>query len=150
MIRKSFYRFFPTPRFLMTPSFGLDISDQSLKFVELAVAKDGIQMERFGERRISPRIIESGKIKDEKRLKDALLALRREEGIRFVRVSLPEEQVYLFHLRLEKAGLENLREGIELALEEHIPIPAAEAIFDYELLTQIGRSIEVEVAAIPQ
>ncbi|OGI92481.1 hypothetical protein A2933_01050 [Candidatus Nomurabacteria bacterium RIFCSPLOWO2_01_FULL_46_18] len=151
MIRKSFYRFFPTPKFLMAPSFGLDISDQSLKFVELNVTKDGIRMERFGERKISPGIIESGKIKDPKRLKEeVLLPLRREEGIRFVRVSLPEEQVYLFHLRLEKEGLQNLREGIELALEEHIPIPAAEAIFDYEFLNQDARSIEVEVAAIPQ
>jgi len=135
----------------MAPSFGLDISDQSLKFVELNVAKDGIRMGRFGERKIPAGIIESGKIKNPKRLKEeVLLPLRREEGIRFVRVSLPEEQVYLFHLRLEKEGLQNLREGIELALEEHVPIPAAEAIFDYELLNQDARSIEVEVAAIPQ
>ena len=134
----------------MSPSFGLDISDQSLKFVELNVTKDGIHMGHFGERKIPPGIIVSGKINDPKRLKDVLFALRREEGIRFVRVSLPEEQVYLFHLRLQKGSLENLREGIELSLEEHIPIPAAEAIFDYELLAQDAGSIEVEVAAIPQ
>ncbi len=135
----------------MAPSFGLDISDQSLKFVELVVAKNGIRIGRYGERKIPLGIIKSGKIKDTRRLKEeVLLPLRREEGIRFVRVSLPEEQVYLFHLRLEKAGLENLREGIEFSLEEHIPIPAAEAIFDYELLNQDAESVEVEVAAIPQ
>src|SRR3989338_9753111 len=137
MKRNYFYRFFPTPKFLMASSFGLDISDQSLKFVELTIAKDGIRLGRYGERKIPPGIIESGKIRDPKRLtNEVLLPLRREEDIKFVRVSLPEEQVYLFHLRLPKEGLENLREGIELSLEEHIPIPAAEAIFDYEFLNQ--------------
>jgi len=135
----------------MAPSFGLDISDQSIKFVEFLIASNGIRMGRWGERKIPPGIIESGKIKNPKRLiAEVLLPLRKNDGIRFVRVSLPEEQVYLFHLRLEKEGLENLREGIELSLEEHIPIPAAEAIFDYELIAQDEKTVEVEVAAIPQ
>jgi len=134
----------------MAPSFGLDISDESLKFVELVPAKSGIRVVRFGERKIPVGIIESGKIKDPKKLKEVLLSLRKEEGIRFVRVSLPEEQVYLFKLRLEKSGLENVREGIELSLEEHIPIPAQDAIFDYDLLNEDPESLEVEVAAIPK
>lgn len=133
----------------MSPSFGLDISDQSLKFVELVVKQDGVQMGRYGERKIPAGIIESGKIKDPVRMKEVLLSLRKEEGIRFVRVSLPEEQVYLFHLRLQKEGLENVREGIELSLEEHIPIPAPDAIFDYGFLNQDEQGLEVQVAAIP-
>ena len=134
----------------MAPSFGLDISDESLKFVELVPAKDGIHLGRYGERKIPAGIIESGKIKDPKRLEEVLLALRKEEGIRFVRVSLPEEQIYLFRLRLQKEGLKNIREGIELSLEEHIPIPVEEAIFDYEILSQDEHSLELEVGAIPQ
>lgn len=134
----------------MAPSFGLDISDQSLKFVELIPVKNGVRVGRHGERKLPVGIIESGKIKDPKKLQEALLVLRKEEGLRFVRVSLPEEQVYLFRLRLEKSGLENVREGIELSLEEHIPIPAQDAIFDYDLLNQDAGSLEVQVAAIPK
>jgi len=150
MFRNSFNRFFPTPRFLMTPSFGLDISDESLKFVELIPAKNGIRMGRYGERKIPVGIIESGKIKDSKRLEQVLLSLKKEEGFRFVRVSLPEEQVYLFRLRLDKAGLINVREGIELSLEEYIPISAQDAIFDYELINEDSKSLEVQVASIPK
>ena len=138
------------PRFLMASSFGLDISDESLKFVELVPTRTGIKIGKYGERKIPADIIESGKIKDPKRLEQVLLTLRKEEGIHFVRVSLPEEQVYLFRLRLEKEGLINVREGIELSLEEHIPIPAQDAIFDYEVLNEDGRSLELEVAAIPK
>ena len=134
----------------MTPSFGLDISDESLKFVELIPAKNGIRMGRYGERKIPVGIIESGKIKDSKRLEQVLLSLKKEEGFRFVRVSLPEEQVYLFRLRLDKAGLINVREGIELSLEEYIPISAQDAIFDYELINEDSKSLEVQVASIPK
>lgn len=133
----------------MSPSFGLDLSDQSLKYVELIPAKRGIRLGRFGEQKIPGGIIESGKIKDPKRLEEVLLKLRK-EGIRFVRVSLPEEQVYLFHLILPKEGLSNVREAIELSLEEHIPISASESIFDYETVREDKDNLELEVAAIPK
>ncbi len=145
-LNRFLFRYFPPPAFLMAPSYGLDISDQSLKFVQLIPTRDGIQVVRYGERKIPPGVIESGKIKNLPRLQEILLSLRK-EGIRFVRVSLPEEQVYLFPMRLEKAGLKNMREGIELALEEHVPMPAKEAIFDYDLVHEDDRSLEVEVAA---
>ena len=145
-----FFRFFPPPKILSTSSFGLDISDESLKFVELVPTKDGIGLGRYGERAIPLGVIESGKIKDSKKMEEILSSLRKEEGVKSVRVSLPEEQVYLFQLRLEKAGLKNVREAIELALEEHVPITAEDAIFDYELVKEDTQSLEVQVTAIPK
>ena len=150
MFRNSFDRFFPTPSFLAMPSVGLDISDESLKFVELVVTKNGMRVGKHGERKIPMGIIESGKIKDPKRMEEILSSLSKEEGIKSVRVSLPEEQVYLFQLKLEKTALKNVREGIELSLEEHIPIPAQDAIFDYELLDEDAQYIYLQVAAIPK
>jgi len=146
----SFDRFFPTPKFLELPSFGLDVSDESIKFIELLRTKKGIKFGRYGEKKIPAGIIESGKIKDSKKMEEILIALRKEEGIRSVRVSLPEEQVYIFNLKLEKLGLENVREGIELSLEEHIPIPAQDAIFDYDILSEDEQSLKLQVAAIPK
>ncbi len=150
MFMNLYKRFFPAPRFLMASSFGLDISDESLKFVELVPTEKGIKLGRYGERKIPAGIIESGKIKNPKQLGQVLLNLRKEEGITFVRVSLPEEQVYLFQLQLGKKGLKNVREGIELALEEHVPIKAEEAIFDYEIVSEYEQKLELQVAAIPK
>ena len=150
MLRNFYTKFFPIPRFLMSPSFGLDISDESLKFVELLPTTHGIRLGRYGERKIPPGVIEAGKIKDPEQLKKLLTALRQEEGVKFVRVSLPEEQVYLFRLHLDKEGLVNVRESIELSLEEHVPIKAEDAIFDYELLAEDEKKLEVQVAAIPK
>jgi type IV pilus assembly protein PilM len=141
-------RFFPIPNFLAAASFGFDISDESLKFVKLGIGETGIRVERYGERKVPAGVIESGKIKQPKVLEKILFELKNTEKIKAVRVSLPEEQLYLFRLKLEKAGLVEINEGIELALEEHIPIPAQDAIFDYDILKEDVQSIFVQVVAM--
>ena len=88
---KFFLKFFPVPEFLSTSSFGLDISDESLKFIELINTKNGIRVGRHGERNIPPGIIESGKIKDPKKMEEILMLLKKEERLKSVRVSLLEE-----------------------------------------------------------
>ncbi len=148
VFNRFFNIFFSVPKFLDMPSFGIDISDESLKFLELINTKNGLRVGRHGERTILPGIIQSGKIKNPKLMEEILTAVRKEIGLKSVRVSLPEEQVYMFKLRLEKAGLVNIRESIELTLEEHVPIQASEAIFDYELIDQDAASIELQVATI--
>src|SRR3989344_19894 len=149
-LSKFFLHFFPMPRFFAAPSFGLDISDESIKFVELLDTRIGMKMGKHGERVIPPGIIESGKIKDPKGMEEILVKLRKEVGIKSVRVSLPEEQIYLFKLKLDKVGMKHIRESIELVLEEHVPITAEDAIFDYEILSEDVEHLELEVATIPK
>jgi len=149
-LNKLFLKSFPTPNFLLARSFGLDISDESLKFVELVSTRHGLRVGRYGERSIPLGVMESGKIKDPARMEEVLSKLRKEEGIKSVRVSLPEEQVYLFQLRLLKNGLKSVQEGIELALEEHVPIQAEDAIFDYELVKEDEESLELQIAVTPR
>ena len=136
--------------YLAMPSFGLDISDESVKFAELTLTSSGLRLGRHGEKKIPEGIIEAGKIVNTQKFEELLASLRQGEGLRSVRVSLPEEQIYLFKLRLEKKGLKSIREGIELSLEEHIPVPAPDAIFDYEIIHQGERDMELQVVAIPK
>jgi type IV pilus assembly protein PilM len=150
MLKSSYNIFFPTPDFLSMPSFGIDISDESLKFMELKATRRGIKIGRHGEKKIPPGVMEAGKIIDPKRMEGVLSALCKEEGIKSARVSIPEDQIYLFKMKLDKLGLESVREGIELSLEEHIPIPAQDSIFDYSLLSENEKSIELQVLAIPK
>jgi type IV pilus assembly protein PilM len=148
MLKKLIHNFFPTPNFLKVPCFGVDISDESLKFVELIESNGQIKIGRYGGIKIPTGIIESGKIKDLKKMEELLVSLKKEQKIKAVRVSLPEEQVYLFKLRLEKEGLDNIREGIELCLEEYVPVPADEAVFDYDILFETNKFLEIQVAVI--
>ncbi|MBP6866034.1 MAG: pilus assembly protein PilM [Candidatus Pacebacteria bacterium] len=148
MFRNSSHNFFSTPKFLEMPSFGLDISDESIKYIELLPTDKGIVIGSYGEKKIPAGVVELGEIKDPVKLEGLLTALKREQNIRSVRASILESQIYLFKLVLEKSGVANVRESIELSLEEHIPIPAEEAIFDYDIINETDTSLEIQVAAI--
>ena len=75
-------------RFFSTPSFGLDISDESFRFIELIPTKEGIKLGRYGERQIPFGIIKSGEIIEAKKLEKILSIFKKEEKIKSVRVSL--------------------------------------------------------------
>jgi type IV pilus assembly protein PilM len=150
MLYKGYNKLFSIPRFLTSHSFGLDVSDESLKFLELVPTHKGMKLGSFGEISIPSGIIKSGKIEKKEELKKIILDLKKEQNIKSVRVSLPEEQVYLFKLDLPKEGGSNPREMIELSLQEYVPIPPDDIIFDFEMLKENETSFEVEIAAVPK
>ena len=96
------------------PAIGVDISDESFKFV------------RF----------EEGEIKDISTvasvLKDALAEYRRK--FPYLVLSLPEEKGFLRLIKIQKIPESEIRRALEFQIEEHIPFPPSELIFDYQLL----------------
>lgn len=141
-------KIFSTPTFLEMPSFGLDISDDSVKYMNLKATRYGARPDKYGEKKIPKGALELGKIVDREKLVGVLKELKKELNIKDARVSILENQIYLFKLKLEKEGLISIKENIELVLEEHIPIPGPEAIFDYELLEETDKELVLQVAAI--
>ena len=129
-------------------SCALDISDQSIKYGELHSSATGLSLGRYGQAKIPPGVIVSGKIENEDRLVEVLKTLRIKEELHFVRVALPEEQMYLFTLSLPKVEGGDVRETILLSIEEHIPLSAGDTLFDYEVLSETDTTALVQVAAI--
>lgn len=150
MKRSKFYQFFPPPQFLQMSAVGLDISDTSMRFVELVEKRKGSVLGRFGERPIPRGVIESGEVQKAADLRAIFSDIKKEYNLEFVSVSLPEEKAYLFELRLPAMKYSDLRGAIELALEEHVPIKANEALFDYEIIKEEGSAIHVSVSAVPR
>mgnify|MGYP002279808949 CR=1 FL=1 len=74
--------------------------------------------------------------------------LSNREKFNFVRVSLPEEQIYIFTLSLPQMQGQDLREMILLQIEEHIPLKATEVVFDYDTIQEDEKSTMVGVTAI--
>jgi len=130
-----FNRLFPTPKYLLPPVAGLDISDQSIKFIELR-RRRRFEVVKYGDQSIPAGIIESGAVRDEKGLVDVLKQLKNEHGLSDVVASLPEEEAFVVQLTLP-ADLHpsEIRGALELQLEEHVPLPISEAVFDYEILS---------------
>ncbi|MFZ2303913.1 MAG: pilus assembly protein PilM [Minisyncoccia bacterium] len=148
MKRSKFYQFFPPPQFLQMPMVGLDISDVSMRFVELVEKRKGYVIGRFGERAIPRGIIESGEIKKPSELRVIFSDIQKIYKLEFVSVSLPEEKAYLFELRLPAIKYDDIRGAIELVLEEHVPIKVDEVIFDYDIIKEDEAFIDVSVSAV--
>ncbi|MGI9118192.1 MAG: type II secretion system protein GspL [Minisyncoccia bacterium] len=143
-------RFFPLPHYLSFDSVGFDISDQSIRFVELSRNNTSIILKKFGEEKIPPGVVSAGKIVNKDQFCNVVTNLRKKYNFSTVRVSLPEEQVYLFALEIPKVASDSIRQTIELSLEEHIPITAADALFDYDLVTENSENYIVQVQAVPE
>ena len=114
---------FPTPTYLAQPVLGLDISDNSIKFVEFLRKKGGFELGRFGERVLPEGTLENGKIQKPEEVKQVLFKLHEELRLRTAFVSVMEEQGYLLRLRVPVKTESEIHEAIELQLEEHIPLP---------------------------
>lgn len=147
-MKQLYNRHFPTPSYLSMDSFSIDISDQSVKYGELLATPLGLRLGRFGKEKIPEGVVVSGKIEDQERLVSILKNLKEKENMKFVRVSLPEEQMYLFTLSLPKVKEKELRNIILLQIEEHIPLKAMDTVFEYDIISSSDQNVLVEVSAI--
>lgn len=129
---------FPMPDYLRMPAVGLDISDQSLKYLSLGRTRKKIFIESFGNKPINPGIIESGQIKQTEEFVKLLKNCRKEFKSKFLLVSIPEEKTFIGDIQLPFMDEKNIRGSLEMQLEEYIPLPVKEAIFDYEILETVS------------
>lgn len=145
MKRSLFLRLFPTPNYLAMRPVAIDLSDRSLKYCR--------DWNTFGERAISSGVIEGGRIKNSVAVVEVLRSVVKDLGSQYVVAALPEEPGFTFIVSLPTISRDGLRQAIELQLEEHIPLPAAGVIFDYEILREPladESKFKVVVSAFPQ
>ena len=131
------------------PSAGLNISDKSVRFLSFAEKNGVFTVGSYSEEKINPGIVESGKIKDEHRIKAVLAGLKKKHELNFIRASLPEGQAYLFPMNIPLVGKKEIRENISSRLEEHLPLGAPEVIFDYEIVRENSDGYSLQVSAVP-
>jgi type IV pilus assembly protein PilM len=147
-MKRLYNKFFPTPSYLSMNSCAIDISDQSIKYGELNPSPYGLHLSKYGREKIPEGVVVSGKIEKEDELIKILKKIKEKENLHFIRVSLPEEQMYLFTLYVPKTDNENLRDIILLQIEEYIPLKALDSVFDYDIIKENDENILVEVVAI--
>ncbi|MFA5773559.1 MAG: pilus assembly protein PilM [Candidatus Paceibacterota bacterium] len=147
-MKRLYNHYFPTPPYLAMNSCAIDISDQSIKYGELITTTSGLRLGKYGKEKIPEGVVVSGKIEKEEELISILKKIKEKENLHFIRVSLPEEQMYLFTLSLPKTGNDDLREIILLQIEEHIPLKAPDSLFNYDIISEDNQNILVEVVAM--
>lgn len=146
---KRFYNTsFPIPPYLNMNTFAIDISDQSIKYGQLVATPNGLLFTKYGREKIPTGIVSSGKIINENELVKILEKIKKQQNIKFIRVSLPEEQMYLFSLSILKNDKVDLKNMILLQIEEYIPLKANDTVFNYDVIKEDEQNILVEVVAL--
>jgi type IV pilus assembly protein PilM len=132
------------------PCVGLDFSDATMRFIELEEERRGILPKRFAQMEIPSGLLQGGRIVDANAFTTFLKQVREKYKLKYLRVSIPESQVYSFTLSLDTAASENIQSAIELVLEDNIPLKTAETIFDYHILSHSEKNIVVQVVAVSE
>ena len=143
----------PPPRYLTLPGYGVDISDTSLKYMALAPESrfsSHSVITDWGELVIPGGVLQQGEIIDPKQLTNVLKEFAAKTGATLIRVSLPEERAYIFETSIKKSVTRSeMRNLLEFRLEENVPIPSRDVLFDYQVEEDDTneRAVSVIVAA---
>ncbi len=147
-------RWLPPPGILRVAGLGVDISETSIKYVGFEPSHVGmfaLTLAKHGEVPLKPEVLSKGEIKDVSALATALAGVRKATGVSHMRLSLPEERVYVFETEIEP-GLtpREVRQQLEFRLEENVPLSPRDAYFDFSYLRSKGhegRPVSVTVCA---
>lgn len=131
-------RILPPPQYLTMPNIGVDISDTSLKYIQFKpTTKAGAPRElaQWGDMEIPAGTVAQGQVTDPEQLASVLREFKAQTNAEYIRVSLPEERAYLFETEIRRSTPNNeLRGLLEFRLEENVPIPSRDVMFDYMVL----------------
>lgn len=154
IVNRIFHEFFPPPRFLEMPAVGLDISDSAISALELVRRKGIYAVGRFGRRVLPAGSISGGYVNNMDAVVEELRKLKDALKLDFVNASISEEKAYLFKVKIPRVARKEIRGALEFKLEENVPIPARDAIFDYTVITQAehggSEHLDVGVTVLPR
>lgn len=147
MAESKLLKFFPVPKYLTLPAFGVEISERTVKYVEVVEGTYGLTVGKYGIVKLPPNTVERGVVVMPDKLTAVLADVAKKSGMKAVRLSIPEEQVYTFQIEVDLVAGMDLRDTVFLNLEGHIPVPADSVEFDYEIISQTSNKALVQVAA---
>ena len=145
---KTLLKFFPFPKYLQIPGVGIDISDRSIKYIELVKKEKGLCVKQFGRNVLDSGIIENGEIKNKGKLVEALKHFQHDLGNKYIIASLPEEKAFLKVVSLPELEISKLKSTLELQIEEIVPFSVEDVIFDYEVLSSGKGKMDIALGVI--
>jgi Tfp pilus assembly PilM family ATPase len=144
---------FPPPKYLTMPSLSIDLSDSFARYIVFEKKNNYSVIKYFGAEKIPAGLITGGIINDKKAISEILSRIRVKTGLDFVNMTLPEERAYLFKMQIPKVKDSEMREAISFRIEENVPVPAKEAVFDYKIINRndnLSDHADVVVSLVPE
>jgi type IV pilus assembly protein PilM len=153
--RGALARAFPTPQILTPRTAGIDISDASIKWVVLeGPGRGSLKLAAWGELALAPNIIQAGIVQDVHALSNALRDVAAQVShVHAVHAALPEESAFVFNMNVPRnSSRDQVLNLIEFELDTRVPIPPAQAIYDFNPIPgdSAGEEEEVGVVVFPR
>ena len=136
MISQKILQYFPPPAYLDTPYAGLAMSDAHIRVIQFVSAGNGEwKIKTYAELPLPAGAITAGRVNNPDQIVAVLKQLKEQTGIKYVRVSIPEEKAYLFETEIPEVDAKQVKSTLELKIEENVPLPLDQIMFDYCLLS---------------
>ncbi|MFH1610766.1 MAG: type IV pilus assembly protein PilM [Patescibacteria group bacterium] len=139
-------------------SFGLDISDGTLKLVECDKSFKGTAVKAWGVSKLDPELIENGEIRDTKKvameIKKLVKEARGKVGTNYVVSVLPESKTFIKLLKLKKPKTrgklsnDQIQSLINNELPNHIPVEIEDLQYDFQLIGKSDETLKILVGAV--
>jgi hypothetical protein len=141
----------PPPEFLNIPYAGLSISDTAVRVIQFSRNQNGLYLFKFAEKSLPAGFVTSGFINNIDGVAQILQTLKKDLKLNHIKVSLPEEKAYLFTTKIPKINQKEIRGAVEFKMEENVPVPSNELVFDYAVPDSEAHPdhLNVVVSAMP-
>ncbi|MCF7865755.1 MAG: pilus assembly protein PilM [Candidatus Pacebacteria bacterium] len=132
----SFFKYFPTPKYMGMSHVGFEISSNAIRYIEIVKSPKGLTLGRFGIQELPNPVVFDEHLSSNQDLMLALKKIQKVNKFNFVEISIPEEKAYLFTTEIPTGNDEAIRSHIEFHLEENVPVALADTVFDYHIIKE--------------
>lgn len=134
-----------------TSPIGLDISDLSLRLVQLKKTGDNIKIQALSSVNLPKGLFENGEIKNKEGVLKAINDLIEKPGYgkvtsREVIACLPETKTFVKLIEVQKTG-KDISETIEAEIEKNVPMSLDEIYYDWQIVKDKGETQEILIGA---
>lgn len=149
---------FPKLFKITSESFGLDLSDRSIKIAKLSKRGAGFVLENFGKLALEEGLINDGAIVSEKRLAAMIIKSigKLKSGkipSKYVSCSLPEQKSFLRVIQLPQVEEGEIEDAIRWEIEANIPMKLSDVYFDWQIIPALHKKVshfDILVSSAPR
>ncbi len=145
--------------FSSQPAFGLDISDLSIKLIQLKKIRNEIKLHSSNEIPIPKGYIVSGIIEKPQEViqliqKIVKTSLGNKVLSSNVIVSLPETKTFIKLIEISQVENKKIKDAVEQEISQHIPLAKEDMYFDWQIIRKIinnqEQKIQILIGAAPK
>jgi type IV pilus assembly protein PilM len=130
---------FAPPNYLSMPTAGIDVSASGVKIVTLVEKLHGLELGFFKEVKLPVGSTPGSDVAFQAQIVSMLTKLKTEHHIQRANIELPEARGYLFEATADGDTPHEWRAAVEQHLDEYIPLPPSEVVFDVAPLGKEGQ-----------